>query len=60
VPKISEIRKTLTAVVTGLLGWGAVVIASPSSAITAPEWLMFGVVAATSLGVYAVSNTPGS
>lgn len=56
--KLDTIRKTLTALVTGVLGWGAVVIASPSAPITAPEWLALGVVAATALGVYAVPNSP--
>jgi hypothetical protein len=49
-------RKTLTALVTGLIGWGTAVVASSSSAVTATEWIMLATVAATSLGVYGVSN----
>ena len=54
--KLSQYRKTVTALVTGVLGWAAVVVSSPSGPITAPEWLMLGVAAATALGVYSVSN----
>lgn len=56
--KLAPYRKTVTAVVTGLIGWGAVVIASPSGPITAPEWLMLATVVAQGLGVYAVANAP--
>lgn len=49
-------RKTITAVLTGLLGWGAVVVTSSTAAISASEWLMLGVAAATALGVYSVPN----
>lgn len=52
----SKYRKTLTAVVTGNIGWAAVVIASPSAPVTASEWLALAVVEATALGVYSVSN----
>lgn len=51
-------RKTISALVTGLLGWGAVVVTSESSAITASEWLALGVALATAFGVYAVPNGP--
>lgn len=53
---LNAARKALTALVTGWLGWGAVVIASPSAPITAPEWLALGVVTATAVGVYSVPN----
>lgn len=53
-----QIQKAVTALVAGALGWGAVVIASPSGPVTASEWLALGVVGATALGVYAVPNTP--
>lgn len=56
---MARYRKTITAVVTGAIGWGAVVIASQPAAITASEWLMGATAAATALGVYAVSNEPG-
>ena len=49
-------RKTIAAVVTGLLGWGAVVITSDEAKITASEWLMLGTALATALGVYALPN----
>lgn len=51
-------RKTVTAVVTGLIGWSTVVVTSDPSAITSSEWLMLATVLATSLGVYQVSNEP--
>jgi hypothetical protein len=49
---LTKYRKSITALVTGALGWGGVVVASEPSAITAPEWLFLGVVVATALGVY--------
>jgi hypothetical protein len=56
---MSSYLKTIAALVTGALGWGAVVVASPSAAITATEWLAGGVALATALGVYLVPNTEG-
>lgn len=49
-------RKTITALVTGLLGWGAVVITSEPTAITSSEWLGLGVALATAFGVYQIPN----
>lgn len=51
-------RKTIAAVITGLLGWGAVVITSDAAKISASEWLMLGTALATALGVYSVPNEP--
>lgn len=50
-------QKTVTALVTGLIGWGFVVIASASAPITSSEWMGLAVVVATALGVYAVANS---
>lgn len=50
--------KTFSALVTGLLGWGAVVVTSEAKPVTASEWLALGVALATALGVYAVPNGP--
>ena len=55
---LAPYRKTVAAVVTGLLGWGTVVITSEPVAIIASEWLMLGTVLATSLGVYQIPNEP--
>ena len=57
-PNLAPYRKTVTAVVTGLIGWAAVVITSEPTAITASEWLMGATALATALGVYAVANQP--
>jgi hypothetical protein len=55
---LTKYRKSITALVTGILGWGGVVVASESADISAPEWLFLGVVVATALGVYnAAANT---
>jgi len=51
-------RKTITALVTGLIGWGAAVVASASTPVTATEWIMLATVSATALGVYGVTNEP--
>jgi hypothetical protein len=50
--------KTVSALVTGLIGWGGVVVSSVSNHVTASEWLFLAVVVATALGVYAVPNGP--
>lgn len=55
--KWNEVRKTITALVTGGLGWGTAVIESAPSGVTATEWIMLGTVVAVALGVYAVPNT---
>lgn len=51
-------QKFVTSLVTGLIGWGFVVIASAPVGVTAAEWMGLAVVAGTSLGVYAVPNIP--
>lgn len=55
---LAPYRKTISAVVTGAIGWAAVVITSDPTAITASEWLMGATALATALGVYAVANDP--
>jgi hypothetical protein len=55
---MTRYQKTISALVTGLLGWGAIVVVSDPTAITASEWIALGVAAATALGVYAVPNKP--
>ena len=57
---LSKYAKTITALVSGVLGWAAVVISSAAAPVSASEWLGLGVAVATSLGVYAVSNTARS
>lgn len=57
--RLAPHRKTVTALVTGLIGWGAVVITSSQAAPTASEWLALGVAVATALGVYATPNAAG-
>lgn len=56
--RIAPYRKTVTALVTGLIGWAAVVIVSEPSNVTATEWLGLAIAVATALGVYAVPNDP--
>lgn len=53
---LSLYRKTIIAVIVGLLGWAGVVITSPQAAISASEWLGLGVALATALGVYSIPN----
>ena len=53
---LAPYRKTVTAVVTGLIGWATVVVTSESIDITSGEWIMLATVLATALGVYQVSN----
>jgi hypothetical protein len=56
--KLAPYQKAVAALVTAVLGWGAVVIASKPGPITSAEWLGLGVAAATALGVYGVPNVP--
>lgn len=49
-------RKTITAVITGLIGWAAAVVVSDRASISASEWIMFATALATALGVYTVKN----
>lgn len=51
-------RKTVTAVITGLIGWATVVVTSDSISIIGSEWIMLATVLATALGVYQVTNEP--
>lgn len=55
---LSEYRKTISAIVTGFIGWATVVVASDPTAVTSSEWLMLATVLATALGVYTVENKP--
>ncbi len=55
---LATYRKTITAIITGIIGWAAVVIASSSNNITGAEWIALATVLATALGVFAVPNDP--
>lgn len=54
---MSGVRKTITAVVTGLIGWGTQVVVSPPAAISSGEWIGLATVLAVGLGVYGVTNS---
>jgi hypothetical protein len=49
-------RKAITAIITGLIGWGAAVVVSDRASISASEWILLATVLATALGVYSVPN----
>lgn len=53
-------RKTITALVTGAIGWATLVVVSDSVPITGPEWIAGATAAAIALGVYAVPNASRS
>ena len=53
---LAPYRKTISAVVTGLIGWAAAVVASAPAHVTASEWVFGATVLATALGVYTVGN----
>jgi hypothetical protein len=55
---LAPYRKTVAAIVVGLIGWATVVVTSETSKITAPEWIGLATAVATALGVYTVPNTP--
>lgn len=51
--------KTVTALVSGGIGWATLVVNSAPSAITAPEWIAGATYLAIALGVWTVPNAPG-
>ena len=51
-------RKTITALVTGLIGWATIVVNSEPTSVTSSEWIALATVVAVALGVYAVPNDP--
>lgn len=51
-------RKTLAAVVIGVLGWATAVVQSPAGPVSASEWITLATVVVTALGVYAYPNRP--
>ena len=55
-PFLAPYAKAVAALVTPLIGWGMVVVASASGPVTASEWLGLAVAGATGFGVYAVPN----
>lgn len=53
---LNKSRKTITALVTGTIGWAYMVNDSVTPGVTTGEWIGLAVVAATGLGVYTVAN----
>lgn len=53
---MGQYRKTVTALVTGLIGWFSAVVASDGPTVTSTEWIMLATIVATALGVYGVAN----
>lgn len=53
---INKWAKSATALVTGVIGWGLVVVASDPAPITASEWMQLAIAVGIGLGVYAVPN----
>ena len=52
--------KTITALVTGAIGWATLVVNSAPSSITGPEWIAGATYLAVALGVFSVANAPAS
>ena len=50
-------KKSVAAFIGGTIGWGYMVVASDQAPISAQEWLGLAVIAATSFGVYRITNT---
>jgi len=53
---MTKYRKSITAGITGLIGWATAVVASPAAGITASEWIALATVAAVTAGVYQAPN----
>jgi len=52
----SPYRKTVTALVTALIGWVSAVLVSVPESPTSAEWIGLATVVAVALGVFAVPN----
>lgn len=50
--------KTISALVTGAIGWATLVVNSASGPITSAEWIVGATALATALGVYTFANQP--
>ena len=57
---LGKYGKTITAIITGAIGWATLVVNSDAVDITANEWIVGATALATALGVYAVANAPQS
>lgn len=55
---MNRYRKSITALVTGVLSWVGVVIASTPNEVTSAEWLGLGLALAVAAGVYQIPNNP--
>lgn len=55
---LNRYRKTITALVTGGIGWATMVIQSAPVHITATEWIGLATFVAIALGVYTIPNEP--
>lgn len=53
---LARYRKMIAALAIGLIGWGAQVVTSDPTAVTAGEWVGLATVAAVTVGVGAVLN----
>lgn len=58
IPNLGRYGKSVTALVTGGIGWATQVVNSPPTHVTAGEWVGLATVVAVAFGVYAVSNDP--
>lgn len=54
---ISRYLKSITALVTGLIGWSTLVVTSSSDPVTAAEWIALATALAIAGGVYQVPNS---
>lgn len=56
---MTQYLKTITALVTALIGWATLVVESAPSEITSTEWILLATAVTTALGVYLVPNIGG-
>lgn len=54
--KLAPYRKTVAAIVVGVIGWATMVVNSAPTAISASEWIAGATALATALGVYGITN----
>jgi hypothetical protein len=55
---IGQYKKFIAACLTGILGWGTMVVESGDEAITSTEWIALATIIVTAVLVYILGNDP--
>lgn len=58
--KLGTYGKAWGVLSTGGIGWATQVVASPSSSVTAPEWVGLATIIVATVTAFLISNAPAS